>query len=177
MSSGYNPVGDPEVVASILGSHDLRAGLCARMNPTIWSGEWCDTAARGEKAREELRNTRGRAVALCKVCPVLAACEAQLVEFEDANCRVTGVMAARMYGQRPAAERVVTCHGCHRTMHIRPHGVPAPILPEGHVLSQCRGLCSTCYSAAKKAGTLDQIADPPRPGNHRSTQHAKGTAA
>jgi|GEM_PF-2111045 len=168
---------DPDVVKSIIGTADLREGMCAHRDPMIWSGEWCDMSG-GSKAARALRWGKMRkAVGLCRACPVLDACEKQLQAFEDAGCRVTGVMAARQWGQPREEDQVVECRSCYRPMHIRPRGIPAPPVPEGHALSQCRGLCSTCYSRAKKDGTLDQIAEPPRPGNHRATTQRKEVAA
>lgn len=168
---------DPDVVKSILGDTDLRGGVCATSDPLIWSGEWCDMAGGSKAARQVRWKKMRKAVRLCKTCPILADCEKQLKAFEDAGCRVTGVMAARQWGQRSEEDRITECRMCHRPMHPRVHGVAAPVVPDGHVIVQCRGLCATCYSRAKKAGTLDQTATPSHPGNHRGKTLTEGTAA
>ncbi|MFR4188432.1 MAG: hypothetical protein ACLT2I_00470, partial [Corynebacterium variabile] len=74
-------------------------------------------------------------------------------------------------------DRITECAMCHKPMHPRHTGIGAPVIPEGHVVVQCRGLCARCYSRAKTAGTLDQYATPPRPGNHRGKKHTEGEAA
>ncbi|MFR4190547.1 MAG: hypothetical protein ACLT2I_11455, partial [Corynebacterium variabile] len=90
---------DPDVVKSILGNTDLRGGVCATSDPLIWSGEWCNMSVRTKADRQARWERTRRAVRLCKTCPILAECEKQLKAFEDAGCRVDGVMAGRQWGQ------------------------------------------------------------------------------
>lgn len=144
---------DPDVVKSIIGTADLREGICSRRDPEIWSGEWCSQPGQGEKAKQIRTNNRARAVALCNMCPVLAQCEQQLQAFEAAGCRVIGIMAGRAWetGKSEFARAYghsedEPCMSCGRIMHQRPRQGVVPDLPDGHAWFRGQHLCRRCYA-------------------------------
>ncbi|MCI1256563.1 MAG: hypothetical protein LKG15_07745 [Corynebacterium provencense] len=147
-------------LGDLIGTEDLRQGICHHATPTIWSGPWFDRnpTAGSTSKQTDYSTAMKRAVSICSHCPVLASCERQLTAFEKDGKPVHGIMAGRRYGEHPVGE----CRNCGRPMHRTTNrkGTQQSHLPDGHAYFASRGLCRSCYKTDWKNRHAQSTTDP-----------------